>query len=149
MIHLTPYESPKYFILLAIFLLPVVISLLLRGKHLHVYEMFVTFLFLWLSFGGPEIKQGLALLVYVLWQVLLTKSYFSYRSKNNRSSIFYGVVFLSILPLVLVKLAPVLNGKMNLFGFLGISYLTFKAVQTLMEIRDGVLKNYSVKVFNF
>ncbi len=34
------------------------------------------------------------------------------------------------------------HGKASLLGFLGISYLTFKSVQMIMEIRDGMIKTY-------
>ena len=35
-----------------------------------------------------------------------------------------------------------MTGKTTLLGFLGISYLTFKAVQVVMDLRDGVMKEY-------
>ena len=45
---------------------------------------------------------------------------------------------------MIVKLTPAIQeGKQAIIGFLGISYLTFKAVQTIMESRDGVLKYFS------
>lgn len=36
---------------------------------------------------------------------------------------------------------------MSIIGFLGISYLTFKAVQMVMEIRDGLIKEFDPKMF--
>lgn len=42
---------------------------------------------------------------------------------------------------MIVKIAPVMNnGRESIIGFLGISYLTFKAVGMIMEIRDGIIK---------
>lgn len=139
---MTPYETPIYFIWLLVAFLPVIISFLWKEKRLPAYELFLTFLFLWISFGGRNFHQGLALLGYLFWQVGLTSAYAHYRKEKNQTAIFYGGVFLSILPLILSKVTPTFFQRPSLVGFLGISYLTFKAVQVLMELRDGVLKNY-------
>lgn len=56
----------------------------------------------------------------------------------------------SILPLVLVKLNPYWSsaGVWNTpIGFLGISYLTFKTTGTIIEIRDGLIKE--IKLLDF
>ena len=38
-------------------------------------------------------------------------------------------------------------GDQSLFGFLGISYLTFRAVGMIIEMRDGVLKEFTLWEF--
>ena len=64
-------------------------------------------------------------------------------------------MILSILPLALVKIlqSSWLGGHQIHFhehkliefvGFLGISYVTFKSVQLIMEIRDGSIKEIKV-----
>ena len=159
MVYLSPYENPYYFILLAVALLPLVIQLL-RGKRMMWYQNILTALFLWISFAGPNLRQGMALLIYIAWQTLLVYWYFGHRQKKNSNGGFYTAVCLAILPLFLVKIIPFLLER-NVFktaveanpdiksiasfmGFLGISYLTFKAVQMIMEIRDGLIKEYHV-----
>lgn len=147
MINLQPYSNPSYFVILIVTLLPAMIGLYF-GKRLKIYEAIWTFVFLVLTFGGDKFHQGIALIGYLIFETLLVIFYRWYHAKNNQTGMFYGVIILSILPLVLVKLAPVFSGsKLSLLGFLGISYLTFKVVQVLMEIRDGVLKNLSVPIF--
>ena len=124
---LTPYEKPFYFIILAILFIPSIISSL-RGKRLYWYQNLLTVFFLWISFAGPNIKQGIALIAYVVWQCLLTGIYFRYRQKANKSSWFYLSVFLSIIPMIIMKLGPFTGSKSYLlFYFLGYSYLTFKS----------------------
>lgn len=141
--HMIPYAEPYYFLLLIIGLLPIIVSLLIRGKRLPIYQTIITFLFLFISFGGVYWQQGVALIAYVVWQTIIVWLYFSYRQKNNRASWFYLAVFLAILPLFLTKVTPLFeHGKESLFAFLGISYLTFKSVQMIMEIRDGLIKSY-------
>ncbi|PWG00745.1 D-alanyl-lipoteichoic acid biosynthesis protein DltB [Levilactobacillus bambusae] len=149
MLSFTPYENPTYFVILGIALIPLVIGLL-YGKRSHLYETLVSLAFLLLTFGGPKWStQGVALVVYIIFEMLLTWGYSVYRKRGqNKGYIFYFAVILAILPLTIVKVTPAVDGGNNsLIGFLGISYLTFRAVQTIMEIRDGTIKNFSLKIF--
>lgn len=143
MIFMTPYEKPFYFILLGILLLPLIIRLLC-GKRMLWYQNIVTVLFLVISFGGVNRNQGIALIIYIIWQTLLVWLYFQYRREKNKSFIFYLAVLLAIIPLAIVKITPLFSEHPSFVGFLGISYLTFKAVQMIMEIRDGIIKEYSI-----
>ncbi|WP_203648767.1 D-alanyl-lipoteichoic acid biosynthesis protein DltB [Secundilactobacillus yichangensis] len=140
MINLQPYANPVYFVLLIATLMPAMIGLYF-GKRFKAYEAAWTFVFLVVTFGGEKWHQGVALIGYVLFQLLLVYGYQRYRQHRNQTSIFVTMVSLSIVPLVAVKLAPVLPiSQLSFFGFLGISYLTFKTVQVLMELRDGTIK---------
>ena len=62
------------------------------------------------------------------------------RWKSNRT--FYIALPLALLPLTASKLMPFLAGD-SVFGFLGISYVTFRAVDVIFSIRDGVVKSLS------
>lgn len=142
-----PYANPVYLVVIVVTLMPIIIGLYV-GKRLTVYESIWTLLFIYLTFGGQKWHQGLTLIMYLLYQVILVFYYRHYRVKNNQTSIFVTVVGLSIVPLILVKLAPVVGLRsMSLVGFLGISYLTFKAVQVVMELRDGTIKEISIGSF--
>lgn len=141
--HMIPYAEPYYFLLLINGLVPIVLSLLIRGKRLPIYQTLITLLFLFISFGGVYWQQGVALIAYVVWQTLLVWAYFVYRQKENQGIWFYLAVILAIFPLFLTKVTPFFaHGKESFLAFLGISYLTFKSVQMIMEIRDGLIKNY-------
>ncbi|MCA5011496.1 MULTISPECIES: D-alanyl-lipoteichoic acid biosynthesis protein DltB [unclassified Enterococcus] len=142
--HMIPYANPLYFIYLLVALLPMILTLLIKGKRWSWYQVLVTLFFLYMSFGGEDWKQGVALIGYVIWQTILVWFYFHYRQKQNAAWAFYLAVFLAILPLVLVKVVPFVSGHASLLGFLGISYLTFKSVQIIMEMRDGSIKEYNV-----
>ncbi|MGM0124563.1 D-alanyl-lipoteichoic acid biosynthesis protein DltB [Enterococcus sp. AZ194] len=142
--HMIPYANPLYFIWLIIALLPMILLLLYKGKRWGWYQIALTLVFLYISFGGQYWQQGVALIGYVIFQTLLVYGYHYYRTKkpNNRSSIFYLAVAAAILPLFLVKVTPFFDGQASIFNFLGISYLTFKSVQMIMEMRDGLIKEY-------
>ena len=84
-------------------------------------------------------KQLIFLAVYYVLSVLLVYVYLTLRAKFGRNGKIYGAfVLMAILPLAVCKLSGIL--PMNWFNFLGISYLTFKVVQVIIETYDGVIK---------
>ncbi|MDL5024556.1 D-alanyl-lipoteichoic acid biosynthesis protein DltB [Bacillus velezensis] len=141
---MTPYSSFFFFILLGILLLPTII-LGLNGKRFQGYNMFISIIVLALIFAH-DLHGVIALCIFTLWQVLLIRGYLAYRLKANSGFVFSMAVIASILPLFLSKLWPFFFPPVphhpvhNLISFLGISYLTFKGVQLIMETRDGLIK---------
>lgn len=143
MINLQPYSNPAYFGILLIALLPVIIGLYF-GRRLKIYESIFTLAFLILTFGGDHWHQGAALILYTCYQVLLTMGFAHYRRNKNQTTVFVSTVIMSILPLVIVKFTPLFPNYNGFnIGFLGISYLTFKTVQVIMELRDRTIKEIS------
>ena len=69
---------------------------------------------------------------------MLIKLYLRLKIEKNcdRVSIF---VILSLVPLVISRILPILEIDYK-FGFLGISYITFKVMQMLVEIKDNMIK---------
>lgn len=137
----TPYATIEYFAILIVLLLPIIIAGLM-GKRLPIYNAFITLVFIYFMFSEDQI-QAYAFIGFVFWQLALVRLYFNYRQKHNHGGIFVLAVILAILPLFLVKVQPLLSDHTSLFGFLGISYLTFKAVQMVMEIRDRLIREYN------
>lgn len=146
MINLQPYADPQYFIILLIALIPLMVSLY-HGHRLRYYETAVSLLFIILMFTGAKWQQGIAIICYVIWQLIMVFGYAFYRKKYNQTWVFCMAVFLSALPLIIVKITPAIDVTPSILGFLGISYLTFKSVQVIMELRDGTIKQ--VKPFAF
>lgn len=143
----TPYQDPKYFLILIPLLLPIIIGLW-YGKRLHIYGLFVTVFFLYVSFGSANWRQGIALIFFLIIETIIVSFYSYYRKSNNNFWVYSVALTGSLLPLLIYKITPfVSNGQTSLLGFLGISYLTFKAVQTVMEIRDGAIKDYDFWFF--
>lgn len=136
------YGTPVYFFYLILAILPLGIGLYF-GKRFSWYEALISFIFIFLMFDGSSWQQGISLIVYVIYQTLLVMWYHHYRQAHNSSGVFYLVSALSILPIVIVKLSPAMVGHNSLLGFLGISYLTFRAVGTVIETRDGMIKDIS------
>ncbi|MCM2533129.1 D-alanyl-lipoteichoic acid biosynthesis protein DltB [Neobacillus pocheonensis] len=134
---MTPYGSFTFFFIIACLLAPTII-MGLRGKRFQAYNMIVTVIALAIIFS-TNLHGALALILFTIWQVLLIKNYLAYRKKTNKDWIFYLAVIASILPLIISKLLPYFH-QVNFVGFLGISYLTFKGTQLIMETRDGLIK---------
>ena len=144
--HLEPYGDPQYFLYLILAVLPIFIGLFFK-KRFPVYEALVSLAFIVLMLTGPSLAQLYALLFYVVWQTIWVYSYKFYRKKRDSKWIFYLHTALVILPLFWVKVEPAISGHQSLFGFLGISYLTFRSVGMIIELRDGVLTDFSLWEF--
>lgn len=87
--------------------------------------------------------------IYFALELLLVQLYARIRQIHGRSAWRYRLfVLLSILPLVLCKLCETKPlAEMNWFGFTGISYLTFRVVQIIIEMYDGVITEVGVLDF--
>lgn len=144
-----PYSSFLFFLIIGIFLLPTVILGLL-GKSARKYNMLLSIVILAMIFGinmsdfTINWKSVTSIVLFTIFQVALIKAYHAYRMTKNSGVIFSSAVFLSILPLILVKVLPFFD--LHIFGFLGVSYITFKAVQLIMETRDGMMKKQKIAI---
>ncbi len=108
-----------------------------QGPLLLVFSLLFDFLAI-----GKDLKSILFFAGYLIWELLLTHLYLKIRLKNGRKGGQYAVfLILSILPLVLSKIFGAVH--IALFQILGISYLTFKSAQVVIEIYDGVIKELS------
>lgn len=144
--NLQPYADPTYFVYLLLALMPLAIGLYF-GKRFVWYEILVSFAFIFLIFNsGRYIQQGIALLIYMIWETALVAWYTNYRQKANSTPIFYATTILSILPIVAVRIGDtgLYKSQLTLLGFLGISYLTFRTVGMIIETRDGSIKEFSL-----
>lgn len=147
--NLQPYADPTYFFYLLVALAPLAIGLYF-GKRFVWYEILVSLAFIFLIFDtGQYVKQGVAILVYSIWQFLLVTFYSAYRKNRNANWVFYLMVALSILPITLVRFGAigVYKPEFTLLGFLGISYLTFRSTGMIIETRDGAIKEFKPVMF--
>lgn len=135
------YEGlPFYFLLVLVLVIAMVIGWC--QKPLRWYGFAVSLIFAAFVFGGQPLHL-LYLILFYLWSMLLILSYARMRRQRGRESgIYHGVILLALLPLILCKVSPLFQG--NLFAFTGVSYLTFRVVQMLIELYDGVIKEVSV-----
>lgn len=138
-----PYSSFFFFYILALILLPAII-LGLFGKSIKRYGLIASILMIILVFTNSKLGFKY-LIVFYLIQLVLVKGYSIIRPKYNKRWLPWIMVLMSIMPLVISKASGIFSSTQ--LGFLGISYLTFKAVQMLLEIHDGLIKE--VKIYDF
>jgi membrane protein involved in D-alanine export len=85
---------------------------------------------------GVEFSPLYLFLLCVVWQLWVPFAFL--RWKSNRT--FYVAMLLTLLPLVLNRLLPFVSHE-SVFGYIGISYVTFRALDVIFSIRDGVVKS--------
>ena len=138
--HIEPYGNPQYFLYVITATLPVFIGLFFK-KRFAWYEILVSLFFIVTMLTGGKTNQLAALGLYLIWQIVLVLFYKQYRKGRDGKWTFYLVSLLSLLPIIFVKVQPAINGTQSLLGFVGISYLTFRSVGIIIELRDGVIKD--------
>ena len=76
--------------------------------------------------------------LYFAWQFFTVMSYMKlYKKRGRDSRIYHAALVISLLPLALQKVSAAAG--MSVFAFLGISYLSFKTLQMIIEIYDGLI----------
>ena len=138
--HIEPYGNPQYFLYVITVTLPIFIGLFFK-KRFGWYEILVSLFFIVTMLTGGKTNQLAALGIYLIWQMVLVLFYKQYRKVRDGKWIFYLVSLLSLLPIIFVKIQLAINGLQSLLGFVGISYLTFRSVGIIIELRDGVIKD--------
>lgn len=132
---MTPYSGLLFFYLMVLLLLPAVV-LGLWGKPLKGYGLFFSAAMLTIVFGING--QLLTLAGFCLWQLAL----FLFCSRLHPKRLWPAVV-LALLPLALVKMGEVWE-PLAVFRLLGISYMTFRAAEVLINLRDGTLSHLTL-----
>lgn len=132
---MTPYSGLLFFYLMGLFLLPAIILGLL-GKSLRGYGLFFSIALLAIVFGING--QLLQLAGFYLWQALIFLIFRWRRPKR----LLPGII-LTLLPLILLKMGEVWE-PLSIFQLMGVSYMTFRAVEVLISLRDGTLKELSL-----
>lgn len=139
---MVPFDSLIWFYLLIAALIPAAVLGFL-GKPIKYYGAVVTLLFLLLIFNTPIKLLYVAL--FAAWQLLLVKVFPFVLKKLNKRPILWLFVLLALLPMFLNKFRVEIWG--SVFGILGLSYLSFRAIQVIIDTYDGLIEK--TKVFDF
>lgn len=140
-----PYSGLFFFYIASLLLVPA-IALGLHEKPIKKYALFANILMIFLIFQS-SLKQSICLIAFYCGEIILVKGYLVIRKKFNQRWILWIVLLLSISPLILVKWGNILIHRE--VGFIGISYLTFKVIQILIETYDGIIKEISLSDFTY
>ena len=125
------FEGNEFFLLLFVVLL---IGFVLNyfGKRKDYYILSLSILFAGAIYGKSK-AMVVYLLVFIIYQYFLV--FIAQRMDSKRLK---PLVILSILPLVVNKVFALT--QLHLLAFIGISYMSFKTIQIMLEISDGLIK---------
>ena len=125
------FEGNEFFLLLLV--------VLVVGFVLNYFEKRKDYYILGLSllFAGAIYGKSRAMMVYLF--AFITYQYFLvFVAQRMEQKRLKPLVVLSILPLVINKVFALT--PLHLLAFIGISYMSFKTIQIMLEISDGLIK---------
>ncbi|CAM1659933.1 hypothetical protein SORA22_18760 [Streptococcus oralis] len=125
------FEGNEFFLLLfVVLLIGFVVNFFEKRKDYYI-------LALSLLFAGAIYGKSRAMIVYLL--IFIVYQYFLvFLAQRIEAKWLKPLVFLSILPLVINKVFALTS--LHLLAFIGISYMSFKTIQIMLEISDGLIK---------
>lgn len=137
-----PYASLFYLMLLMAVLLPVTVAGLL-GRANWRWTVAATFIMLGVQYANElqitphvQVPELVALILFGFYHWGLQRLGLRIQKAKQKS---WWLIPAAVLPLVLAKLEPGWLGGLH-FGFVGISYITFRVLDILWAISDGTLK---------
>lgn len=133
---LIQYGDYFYLYVLMISLIPAIILGILE-KQIKYYGAFLSVLMIIAIMGIGKLFP-----LFLLLEIILIKGYFILRKKTDNKYLYYFVLFCSMLPLIIFKVSAITLERS--IGFIGLSYLNFKAIQMIIEIYDGAIKEVSI-----
>ena len=125
------FEGNEFFLLLfVVLLIGFVVNFFEKRKDYYI-------LTLSLLFTGAIYGKSRAMMVYLLAFVVY-QYFLVFLAQRIEAKRLKPLVFLSILPLVINKVFALTS--LHLLAFIGISYMSFKTIQIMLEISDGLIK---------
>ncbi len=125
------FEGNEFFLLLFIVLLiGFVVNFFEKRKDYYI-------LALSLLFAGAIYGKSRAMIVYLL-AFIVYQYFLVFLAQRIEAKWLKPLLFLSILPLVINKVFALTS--LHLLAFIGISYMSFKTIQIMLEISDGLIK---------
>ena len=125
------FEGNEFFLLLfVVLLIGFVVNFFEKRKDYYI-------LVLSLLFAGAIYSKSRAMMVYLLAFVVY-QYFLVFLAQRIEAKRLKPLVFLSILPLVINKVFALTS--LHLLAFIGISYMSFKTIQIMLEISDGLIK---------
>ena len=135
------FDGLDFFGTLFFALIPVI---LLRLFEKSVYWItFVLSIGIAIAVFKEQPNHFINLVIFIVETYLLVLLGFHFRDKKSTK---YPIIFFASLLLIAAK--TVVIWKVSIFGFLGISYMTFKVLQIIFETYDGVIKE-PINIFDY
>ena len=125
------FEGNEFFLLLfVVLLIGFVVNFFEKRKDYYI-------LALSLLFAGAIYGKSRAMIVYLI-SFVIYQYFLVFIAQRIETKRLKPLVFLSIFPLVINKVFALTS--LHLLAFIGISYMSFKTIQIMLEISDGLIK---------
>ena len=133
---MTLYSGYIFFTCLAAACIPA-IALGIAERPVRNYALAASLFFVTAALAKHPVQLAY-FVAYFIWQFITVMSYMHiYRKRGRDSRIYHAMLIISLIPLALQKLSSLTDT--SIFGFIGISYLSFKTLQMIIEIYDGLI----------
>jgi membrane protein involved in D-alanine export len=139
-----PYTDFTFFGLLLLYAVIPTLILGLIGRANWRWALLLTAIILIVQYSAKqkigariELREIWLVVAFAFWQWAAIRVYAATGARGGW--IFYGTLVVSLLPLVLAKAVPAISSQKQ-FGFLGISYITFRALDVVFCLRDKVIE---------
>lgn len=134
---ITQYGSIFTIFLFTLLLIPAIGLKLLKVRSKY-YGILLSIPMYVLIMGTAGIQLKLCV-VFLICELFLIYGYYYIAKRTTSVLIYFVVLALSMLPIFVVKLA--VYTPYSYIGFIGISYISFRIWQIIIEIRDGHIKS--------
>ena len=126
------FEGNEFFFFL---ILALVIGFIINylGKRTEYYILTLSVIFAIVIYGKKTLMLSY-LIGFIIYQYILVLI----AHKTQNAKYLKILVFLSVVPLIINKVFALT--QWHLLAFIGISYMSFKTIQIMIEISDGLIK---------
>lgn len=133
---LAQYGDYLYLYILLLSFIPAIV-LGVKEKNIKPYGVLVSIFMVGLIIGTG--KYNLILFImFIIGEFIVVYGYLFIRKKTDNKIIYYLALLSSMLPVIITKASVFVS--FGPIGFIGLSYLNFKAIQIIIEIYEGAIK---------
>ncbi len=141
-----PYTSFLYFGVALYVILPALAAGLI-GRFWRTWLVLASAVMLFIQYSTIQnilpnlpILEIFLVIAYAFFQWLVTFLFLLIRRKGSRRVFFYPAILLSVLPLLGAKFVPLFQPDYQIF-FLGLSYVSFRSLDVIIGIQDGLIQS--------
>jgi membrane protein involved in D-alanine export len=150
---MTPYADFQFFAILLLYIVIPTIVVRLCLRFSQAWILLATLFMLFVQFHGRlsfgpyyEFATIGYVAAYAAFEYGVARLYLLSRRRSTGNAPYAAALILALAPLILAKFLPRVAPKYE-FGFLGISYVTFRAVDVVFSIHDKVITELSLRQY--
>lgn len=147
-----PFANFSFFGLSLYFVVPTLL-VGFTGRASRRWTLFITLIYVVAQYYGVFavtdsvlVPNLLIVAGYSAFEWYVASFFLRSRLKSKSSAIFWSAIILGLAPLAVTKFLPLAVSGAE-FGFLGISYVTFRVLDVLFCIQDGLIQSLPVTEF--